>query len=133
MLPESTTSAQPPAYQHSQKPKTTFPTIEQVWDAKFKKKGYDYVLRANVAFRYRALQPESRKTSFWQRVFRPEKLQPEWRAFLWIQSRNVPRLMTTGFYWSSANIYPGDDTIVGKKKKAWQPPDLHSCHRHHRI
>lgn len=130
---EATANRLPPSYHQIERPEVLFGDVEVQWDHVFRKKDSSskssYMI--NVEFEYCSSQP---KVNYIQRLIQPYKSQPEWRAFLRVGSRNVPRLMTTGFRWSSVNMVPGHDRMfVDRKDEDFSPKCLSGCYKHHRA
>lgn len=106
----------------------THPTDEDVsdavaaWDRNLTKKWPSY----NLTFDF---VPAWRQGMSLKRMFRNCKKQPAWEAKLYVNAKNIPRLMQGGFNWSSANIINsrgqlicGSHDLPGKagKGKRWR-------------
>lgn len=133
MASDLTTSSPPPSYQQNESPRDRFYSIEEKWDVEFEKEAGKPHVKCNLLFEY-CPPPQYKEAGYLQRLFQPNKSQPGWRAFVWILSRNLPRLMKSGFRWSSANIPPGSTAITNGERTSshFHPKVLSSCYKHRR-
>ena len=106
----------PPSYAETLDAGDAFKSIEQLWDDHYRHEDVLQQLakqKYNVFFTWRSSDDTEYSPLHWlpRWLFGCRKTQPMWLAFLRARTKNLPRLMKSGFRWSSTNVVPGLDKM----------------------